>query len=62
MGKKPYKELFDQCADGRLLIISSEQFHSPPKEMNYLHAQELNAMDAQIAALAPSTAILHPRR
>lgn len=60
--KKPYKELFDQCADGHLLIISTEQFHSPPKEMNYLHAQELNAIAAQIAALAPRTAILHPRR
>ena len=60
--RKPYKEIFDQCAEGRLLIITTEQHHSPPKEMNYLHAQELNAIAARIASLAPREAILLPRR
>lgn len=59
--KKPYKELFDQCAEGKLLIISTEEFEMPPQKMLYAHAQELNAIAAQIAALPPCSAILHRR-
>lgn len=59
--KKPYKELFDQCAEGHLLIVSTEQFPEPPKVMNYLHAQELNGIAARIAQLPPQGARLHPR-
>lgn len=60
--KKPYKELFDQCAEGKLLIISTEQFAEPPRKMEYTHAQELNAIAAAIALLAPGSARLFPRR
>lgn len=60
--KKPYKELFDQCAEGRLLIVSTEQFPDPPKAMNYLHAQELNAIASQIAQLPPLSVRFHLRR
>lgn len=60
--KKPYKELFDQCAEGRLLIVSTEQFQEPPKRINYLHAQELNAIASQIAQLPPRGARLHLRQ
>lgn len=59
--KKPYKELFDQCAEGRLLIVSTEEFAEPPKAMKYLHAQELNAIAAEIAQLAPRGARLTRR-
>lgn len=50
---KPYKELFDQCAEGKLLIVTTEQFASPPPKIDYLHAQSLNAIAAAIAGLAP---------
>lgn len=59
--KKPYKELFDQCAEGRLLIVSTEQYPEPPKEMNYSHALELNEIAALIAALPPCGAVLSGR-
>lgn len=58
---KPYKELFDQCAEGKLLIVTTEQFASPPPKIDYLHAQSLNAIAAAIAGLAPRSAILLPR-
>lgn len=32
--QKPCKELFDQCAEGRLLIVSTEEFARPPKAIN----------------------------
>ena len=60
--KKPYKELFDQCAEGKLLIISTEQFAEPPRKMEYLHARELNAIAAAIAQLSPCSAIIRPRQ
>lgn len=60
--KKPYKELFDLCADGQILIISTEQFATPPQKIEYAHAQELNAIAAQIARLQPCSAILHTRK
>lgn len=59
--QKPYKELFDLCSEGRLLIVSTEEFAAPPKTMHYTHAQELNALASQIATLAPRTALLLPR-
>lgn len=58
---KPYKELFDQCAEGKLLIVTTEQFASPPPKIDYLHAQSLNAIAASIAGLAPRSATLLPR-
>lgn len=59
--KKPYKELFDHCAEGRMLIVSTEEYAEPPRVMKYQHAQELNAIASQIAVLAPRTAILSRR-
>lgn len=59
--KKPYKELFDICSEGRLLIISTEQYPTPPKLMNYLHAQELNAIASAISQLTPGTAQISRR-
>lgn len=60
--KKPYKELFDQCADGRLLIVSTEDYEEAPKKMEYLHAQELNAIAARIAELQPHEVLLRSRQ
>lgn len=54
--KKPYKELFSQCAEGKLLIITTEEFPDPPQTMEYRHAQELNAIAAAVAQLAPGEA------
>lgn len=59
--KKPYKELFDLCSEGRLLIISTEEYSDPPKAMRYSHAQELNAIAAQVADLQPCSAKLRRR-
>lgn len=59
--KKPYRELFDQCAEGKLLIVSTEEFSEPPKAMHYLHAQELNAIASQITRLPPRCASLSRR-
>lgn len=60
--KKPYKELFDLCAEGRLLIVSTEEFATPPKAMTYAHACELNHIAEQIASLPPKGARLIPRK
>lgn len=60
--KKPYKELFEQCASGRLLIVTTEQYPEPPRKVDYLHAQELNAIAATLAQLPPSAGRLIPRR
>lgn len=59
--KKPYKELFDLCAEGRLLIVSTEEFAEPPQKMHYAHAQELNAIALKIAHLPPRAAVLRRR-
>lgn len=59
---KPYKSLFDLCAEGQLLIVSTEEFDSPPKQMKYLHAQQLNRIASSIAQLPPLSAKLLPRR
>lgn len=59
--QKPYKDLFDQCAEGKLLIVSTEQFPSPPNHIDYLHAQELNSIAASIASLQPREADIHRR-
>ena len=59
--RKPYKELFDRCAEGKLLIISTEEFAEPSKAMNYHHAQQLNAIAAEIAQLPPCAAQLFRR-
>lgn len=58
---KPYKSLFDLCAEGRLLIISTEEFSTPPKAMHYSQAQKLNGIASAIAKLAPSAARLSRR-
>lgn len=60
--KKPYKELFGLCAEGRLLIISTEQFAEPPKTMRHDHAQALNSIAARIADIMPRTAAICRRR
>lgn len=59
--KKPYKELFDLCAEGRLLIVSTEEFDTAPRTMRYAHARQLNALAASIAALAPRSATISRR-
>lgn len=59
--KKPYKELFDLCSEGRLLIVSTEEFDAAPRTMRYAHAQQLNALAASIAALAPRSAPISRR-
>lgn len=59
--RKPYKELFELCAEGRLLIVSTEEFREPPKAMTYCHAQELNSIASQIADLPPRSAIIRRR-
>ena len=58
---KPYKSLFDLCAEGRMLIISTEEFPSPPKEMRYSEAQKLNGIASAVAKLPPLGAKLIPR-
>lgn len=58
---KPYKSLFDLCAEGKLLIISTEEFATPPSVMKYSHAQELNSIGRAVAELAPLEANLIPR-
>ncbi len=60
--KKPYKELFSQCEEGRLLLISTEQFSDSPKSMEYCHAQELNSIAAYIVRLQPQGAIIKRRQ
>lgn len=59
--KKPYKDLFDLCAEGRLLIVSTEEFPESRKAISYTHAQELNTIAAQIATLSPQAALIHRR-
>lgn len=58
---KPYKELFDLCVEGRLLIISTEEYAAPNRGMNHDHAMELNAIAEQISQLAPGAAQFHPK-
>ncbi len=58
---KPYKSLFDLCAEGRMLIISTEEFAAPPKEMKYIQAKKLNGIASAIAQLPPLGAKLLPR-
>ena len=58
---KPYKSLFDLCAEGRMLIISTEEFPSPPKDMCYSEAQKLNGIASAVAKLPPLGAKLIPR-
>lgn len=55
---KPYKSLFDLCMDGRLLIISTEEFTTAPKEICYYQAQKLNSIASAIACLQPCAARL----
>lgn len=50
---KPYKSLFDLCTEGKLLIVSTEEFAAPPKVMSYPHAKEMNAIASAIAQLPP---------
>ena len=59
---KPYKSLFDLCAEGRMLIISTEEEAALPKEMRYSRAQKLNGIARELAALPPRGARFHPRR
>ncbi|MBD5184371.1 MAG: hypothetical protein HDS97_05705 [Bacteroidales bacterium] len=58
---KPYKSLFDLCAEGRILIINTEEFSSPPKDMRYSEAQKLNGIASAVAKLPPLGAKLIPR-
>ncbi len=56
--KKPYKELFDLCGEGRLLIISSEKYKETQKNIIYSEAQELNKLANAISMLPPTKAKL----
>lgn len=38
-----------------------QEFPAPPKQMNYAHAQELNAIAAAVALMPPCSANLHRR-
>ncbi|MDE5877617.1 MAG: hypothetical protein K2H47_09025 [Muribaculaceae bacterium] len=57
---KPYKKLFDLCAEGKLLIISTEQYLREQR-ITYPEAQYLNRIAAAVAQLAPQQARLRPR-
>ena len=57
---KPYKKLFDLCAEGKLLIISTEQYLREQK-ITYPEAQYLNRIAAAIAQLALQEARLRLR-
>ena len=59
--EKPYKALFDLCEEGRLLIISTEEYAAPPREMRYSQASKMNAIAAAVAKLAPRSAKILPR-
>ena len=58
---KPYKALFDLCEEGRLLIISTEEYATPPRGMQYARAQKMNAIAAAVAMFAPHSAKIIPR-
>lgn len=55
---KPYGRLFDLCAAGRLLIVSTERYEHPAKECSYLECQDMNRIAADIAAIVPGEGIL----
>ena len=57
---KPYKKLFDLCAEGKLLIISTEQYLREQR-ITYSEAQYLNRIAAIIAQLAPQQVRLRLR-
>lgn len=52
----------DPGASGRLLIVTTEQYPVPPRKVDDLHAQELNAIAATLAQLPPRAGRLIPRR
>ena len=43
------------------MIVSTEEFDAAPRTMRYAHAQQLNALAASIAALAPRSAPISRR-
>ncbi len=57
---KPYKQLFDLCAEGKLLIISTEKYLRKQR-CTYPEAQYLNKIAAGVAQLKPWQARLRPR-
>lgn len=59
--QKPYKELFDLCAEGRMLIVSTEEFSHAPKSIEYLNARKLNCIAAAIARIQPGSVIFRRR-
>ncbi|MDE5869699.1 MAG: hypothetical protein K2H18_05660 [Muribaculaceae bacterium] len=59
--RKPYKELFNLCGEGRLLIVSSEKYSSPQQKITYPEAQVLNGIAEAISSLAPRRAKLIKR-
>lgn len=50
---KPYKALFDLCEEGRLLIISTEEYATSPHGMQYARAQKMNAIAEAAAQIPP---------
>lgn len=58
---KPYRSLFNLCAEGRLLIVSTEEFPSAPKQMRYIQARKLNEIASTIAAQPSFAGKLKPR-
>lgn len=58
---KPYRELFNLCGEGRLLIITTEQYQTPQNKITYPEAQAMNTIAATVAALGPREAKLIPR-
>ena len=59
--QKPYKELFNLCGEGRLLIVSSEKYDRPPKKITHAEAEVLNECAKRISELAPGSALLRAR-
>ena len=59
--KKPYKELFELCGEGRLLIVTNERYERAPDRIPYAEAQEMNELARKIAELAPGAARQVPR-
>ncbi len=59
---KPYKSLFNLCADGLMLIVSTEEKASPTKGIRYSQANKLNDIAAIIAKLPPLGAKLLSRK
>lgn len=59
--KKPYRELFNLCGEGRLLIVSSEKYDRPQKRITHPEAEVLNACAKRISELVAGSECLRAR-